>query len=405
MGYRSEDAASLNEEDPSTPDEKKKKKKSRPSLSDRTIETLSQTPSSRRRSNFFVPESPMGPPSRPASRPASALDGRISAASLNAHAAAATLRPASVSKANTGIRRTSLALNPIPRMAATPAAMPRAQSPTKSSTLKALKTVDRMPSQPSTVKKMAKLPTSGSKTFSGRIGGSTSRPSLTGLFRESNQSNPFVDSTPSKPTKAPIAKRVPSGTKAPAAAASPKSPPNPAKSSAALREQIRKAKAERRSLSAKQNPPLDRHDEFDVSSHADPFNQQPKNLVIKNRVGAARTEGRLNIAALGLKEIPEEVLNMYDYECNKSDDVAWGEVVDLTRIIAADNEIETIPDDVFPDIDAGSLGQDDESKGPQFAGIDFLDLHGNILVDVPIGFRRLQMLTHLNLVRQTLYYK
>lgn len=124
---------------------------------------------------------------------------------------------------------------------------------------------------------------------------------------------------------------------------------------------------------------------------------------MRRRVDAARSEGRLNIAALGLKQIPEEVLKMYDYEYNKDNDTAWGQVVDLTRFIAADNELETIQDEVFPDIDPHDLGQDDETKGPQFGGLEHLDLHGNVLFDIPVGFRRLQMLTVLNLVGSLKY--
>lgn len=100
-----------------------------------------------------------------------------------------------------------------------------------------------------------------------------------------------------------------------------------------------------------------------------------------------------------LKQIPEEVLKMYDYDFNKDNDVAWGELVDLTRFIAADNELETIQDEVFPDVGPDGLAQDDDRKGPQFGGIEVLDLHGNLLSDIPAGLRRLQNLTVLNLVR------
>jgi Leucine-rich repeat (LRR) protein len=90
---------------------------------------------------------------------------------------------------------------------------------------------------------------------------------------------------------------------------------------------------------------------------------------------------------------------MYDYEFNKqTSDIAWNEVVDLVRFIAADNEIESIPNEAFPDTDQNTLGPDDDVKGPQFGGIELLDLHGNILSNVPIGLRRLERLTTLNLV-------
>ena len=116
---------------------------------------------------------------------------------------------------------------------------------------------------------------------------------------------------------------------------------------------------------------------------------------MRRRVNAARSDGRLNIAAMELKEIPEEVLKMYDYEFNKDHDVAWGEVANLTRFIAADNALEAIQDEVFPNVDS----DDDDSKGTQFGGIEVLDLHGNLLFDLPTGLRGLQNLTVLNLVR------
>jgi len=248
-----------------------------------------------------------------------------------------------------------------------------------------IKSVDKAPPQTLNAKRTPKLPLSGSKTVSGRIG--VKRPSLAGLFTESaSPAGPSKPPANARPTVAQTGSNKPS--------------PNVSKSSAALREQIRKAKAERRSLSAKQEPAkTDLELDFDISKHDDPFNQQPKNIVMRRRVDAARSNGRLNIAAMELKEIPEEVLKMYDYEFNKDRDVAWGEVVNLTRFIAADNELEAIQDEAFPDIDPDGLAQDDNSNGPQFGGIEVLDLHGNLLSHIPAGLRRLENLTVLNLVR------
>jgi hypothetical protein len=140
--------------------------------------------------------------------------------------------------------------------------------------------------------------------------------------------------------------------------------------------------------------------EMDIPLTDDPFNQGLKGgaLVMRKRVDAARTEGRLNISAMGLKEIPEEVIKMFDYEYNKNESsIAWGEVVDLNRFVAADNELETIPEECFPDIDVNPANQDDESPTSQFGGVEHLDLHGNLLFDVPVGLRRLERLTSLNL--------
>lgn len=175
-------------------------------------------------------------------------------------------------------------------------------------------------------------------------------------------------------------------------------------SSSALREQIAAAKAasrkERENESQKTfnnaTPQLDgAADDF----YADPFNQGPKDdkHILRNRVNNARMDGKLNIAAMGLKAIPLEVLNMYDAAAMEENKVNWAEVVDLTRLIAADNEIESIEAEVFPDKSFDELNDEEDSKGNQFGGLEFLDLHGNALGSIPIGLRRLERLTSLNL--------
>ena len=99
---------------------------------------------------------------------------------------------------------------------------------------------------------------------------------------------------------------------------------------------------------------------------------------------------------MGFKEIPEEVMNMYD--TGGANDGSWAETVDLTKFIAADNEFEQLGGDVFPDIDPREAMEDEDSKGNQFGGLETLDLHGNVLVALPLGLRRLELLTSLNLV-------
>lgn len=174
------------------------------------------------------------------------------------------------------------------------------------------------------------------------------------------------------------------------------------KSSNALREQIRAAKAARASfgkLEAQSSGP--RVPDFDPTQFKDPFNIKivDERSIISKRVDAAKSDGRLNISAMQLKDIPEEVLKMYDYNYNKDNDIPWNEVMDLIKFIAADNEIETIPDAVFPDVDGSDWNEDsDDASTPKFAGLEILDLHGNNLFDVPMGLRRLGCLTSLNLV-------
>lgn len=191
---------------------------------------------------------------------------------------------------------------------------------------------------------------------------------------------------------------------------SPNATPKKAENSSnALREQIAKARE-----AAKRNktgpfradtPPKDAiiPDPEEIAGFdfglGDPFNQNSKGgqSVLRKRVDGARTTGRLNIAGMQLTEMPDEVLQMYD---PNDITVAWGEIVDVTTIVAADNELETLPDSMFPDVDISDV--DDDDAGPQFGGVQNLDLHGNVLRELPMGLRRLAELTKLNLSRNKL---
>lgn len=153
-----------------------------------------------------------------------------------------------------------------------------------------------------------------------------------------------------------------------------------------------------------QSPIVPQDDGFDFGmGHDDPFNQNKgttgKN-VLNQRIKTARTNGRLDIAGLGLKDMPLEVLKMYDLSNMGANDGSWAESVDLTRLVAADNEFERLDDSVFPDVDPDSLNYDDDTLDNIFLGLETLDLHSNLLIGVPIGFRRLAHVTSLNLVRQ-----
>lgn len=184
----------------------------------------------------------------------------------------------------------------------------------------------------------------------------------------------------------------------------------PATSSAALREQIAKAKAAKQAAAAaavvtsqQQGPAqIDGSDDYQFDLAADPFNTKSRdnNGLLLKRIDAARADGRLNIAAMSLKTIPAEVLRMYDADEMAKSKIPWNETVDLSRLIIADNELETIPDDVFPDIDSSSaeLADENEAKALQFRGLESIDLHGNLLATVPVGLKRLERLTTLNLV-------
>jgi Leucine-rich repeat (LRR) protein len=180
--------------------------------------------------------------------------------------------------------------------------------------------------------------------------------------------------------------------------------------SAALREQIAAAKAAARKEkenAAKRDSQQDvsaANHEFDFDIHADPFNQAPKDdkHILRNRVNNARTSGKLNISAMGLKDFPEEVRNMYNSAAMAEGQVNWAEVVDLTKLIATDNEFEHLDDSVFPDRSVEDLAMDDESEGNQFGGLELLDLHRNSLQTLPMGLRRLERLTSLNVAHNKL---
>jgi Leucine-rich repeat (LRR) protein len=113
-------------------------------------------------------------------------------------------------------------------------------------------------------------------------------------------------------------------------------------------------------------------------------------------------DGKLNIAAMGLKAFPPEVLKMYDAAAMEESKVNWAEVVDLTKLIAADNEFETIDASVFPDKSFDDFNDEEDSQGNQFGGLELLDLHGNALTAIPLGLRRLERLTSLNLAHNKL---
>jgi Leucine-rich repeat (LRR) protein len=177
-------------------------------------------------------------------------------------------------------------------------------------------------------------------------------------------------------------------------------------SSSVLREQIAAAKAAARkerevndTAKPARNVPAQLDGYLDDEMFADPFNQGPKDdkHILRNRVNNARMDGKLNIAAMGLKTFPAEVLGMYDAAALEESKVSWAEVVDLTKLIAADNEIEDIESSVFPDKSFEEFNDEEDSQGNQFGGLELLDLHGNALTAIPIGLRRLERLTSLNL--------
>lgn len=401
---------------------------SRPTLSDRTIETLSQIPQSpssvKRMSNFFVTESPMRPPSRPTS-------------AMNNYSRSPTRPPSRQQNGDEAVSRvSSMRLPSRSRIPAGPSSTnqtplsQRSASSTRDAPPKPVRSTARQSLGPeklqsfgaaTTSKRAEALPArtgtySGSKSLSARS--SKPRHSVNNALIEPSEpelSHPSEPLSIKKTRKS--SSNFSSNTTSPSSTVSKVSSATSAasdthiqeqqsgetdvrkvtKSSNALRESIAKAKAARKA--AKQNNSqagcTDPWDNIDVQ---DPFNQLPKDknkgLLLK-RVEAARTSGNLNIAAMGLKEIPKEVMTMYEFDPNSTSD--WYESVDLVKFIAADNELAELPDAAFPDIDPNNFDLDEDEKGNQFGGLEVLDLHGNVLRSLPIGLRRLQRLRSLNL--------
>ncbi|PNY27272.1 Leucine-rich repeat-containing protein 40 [Tolypocladium capitatum] len=417
--------------------------KSRPSLAERTMETLAQLPSSpamtRRPSSFFDQGRPGSRAGSSNSRPGSSYtsdgSGRVpsrqgsrrgSSADHDEWTALSFRVPPSTSKASlstvngTPQKRSDVGAAKTPKPRATPAP----GSIASSSKLPAASMLglpdDRSPS-PEKKPHGRAPPKTGAKTMAAKplkprasANGLFRKPSLPALGRSAGDlGTPGRASLQTK--QAPTAcwdGAVPPCS--PSGAAEPTTPLSMRKSSAALRDQIAKAKAAKRAAvrqaSASQQatpartemPIVPSDDGFDFGAdYEDPFNlrrgENPGTRVLKQRVTAGRMSGRLNIAALGLKQMPDEVMKMYDLGSIGAQDGSWAESVDLTRLVAADNELETLDDAVFPDTDPDAFQDDEDSPGNIFGGLETLDLHGNLLIGVPLGFRRLTQLTSLNL--------
>ncbi|KAB8231052.1 uncharacterized protein BDW43DRAFT_283368 [Aspergillus alliaceus] len=363
--------------------------RARPSLSDRTIETLSQippSPGSSRHSSFFTGTSPMCSPSRP---------------------------PSAMSNCSRSPSRSSTSRHPNGSdFLSQPASAVRLPSRSRQSLYTGSASTEPISMAALDNLAKSKMPSSRAATVCGNATRmqSNPRPSLDTTSSQPHSMGPSqetlcVKKTRKTPTKLPPNPR-PSATM-------PRTPPaksiasevttekqsdmesrKTSRSSNALRESIAKAKAARKAaMASNPNPQIPSLDDLSVE---DPFNQRPKDPnkeLLRKRLEAGRTSGHLNIAAMSLAVLPEEVMTMYDFDPNSSTE--WYESVDLIKFIGADNEFVEFPDSTFPDIDPQD--SDADEKGNQFGGLEYLDLHGNLLRSLPIGFRRLQRLHTLNL--------
>ncbi|KAK0616753.1 hypothetical protein B0T14DRAFT_497917 [Immersiella caudata] len=422
------------------------------SLAERTMETLAQLPSSPSvrgkigAPSFYETSTTRKPPSRPnsrASRPGSSHRSEGSSQSRSRPGS----RPGSSSGLDEGISnfRSSISAykNPLSRIDGTPGRGRQSMGFQEASD----RTIGRKPVRasiggmpppaiprsrtPSPEKKAPDVSMSrfGARTLAARP---TKRPSINGLFRKPSMPTLNKTTTTETPRKVSSASRGSSATSGDGTnpssvsvtsagtgiTADSETPSQTArKTSAALREQIAKAKAAKRAVSnqiSASNPVLETDESplvptdstFDFGLSNDPFNlrrdDQSQTKILQGRLESARTSGRLNIAAMSLREIPAEVMNMYNLESVGKPGGAWAESVDLTRFVAADNELEMISDSVFPDVDPQDFTDDEDSQGNIFAGLETLDLHGNMLIALPMGLRRLSLLTSLNLSQNRL---
>ncbi|KAK6434775.1 hypothetical protein LTR95_009047, partial [Oleoguttula sp. CCFEE 5521] len=370
---------------PPTP---RQRKPSRPSLSDRTIsslQTLPTTPKERRRSSFFSFESPMSPPPRPGSA-MSRTSGNSSRPSTSDGRAVKPPAVSTLRKAPASAKPASR--NSISGFGFTPNGGRRAVSGSIQSS--------QAPPMPRTGPPSPSKPVvQKSKTLSARP--SKARPGLGNVF--------------APPEEAPRA--LPSRTvrKQPTVSSDEVSSKSAdaAKSSAALRQHIAAAKAAARrhadpsSQDAAGGASNGFHGAQDSELEFNPFNApKDEKHMLRNRINGARMTGKLNIAAMSLKAIPDEVMHMFDPDSMEAAKVNWAEVVDLTKFIAADNELEELHDNVFPDVAPDAFNMDEETQGNQFGGLEMLDLHGNSLSAIPLGLRRLERLTSLNLTHNKL---
>ena len=401
----------------------------RPSLSDRTIETLSQIPPSpspqRRKSSFFALESPFLPSSRPTSSLSRSRPSTSHGQYPPLPSGIPTSRPASPTKRPLVPCTSNQIPNVTPSKRAVSSYVPRSL-PHHASNAKLRSDVDSTPSKskPSVPSdsllasdmvagkpKSSLKKVSGSKTLAARP--FKQRPSVHDAFAkpapkttetvrnktaqgQRKVSSTSLGTTDAAATLSPLSKKT---SQTSSEAAEPRygvvqSP----KSSAALRETIAKAKAAQRNASkflangsTNPKPGTENFLGFEIGGSSDDL--------LRKRIASARADGRLNIAAMGLKDMPHEVLNMYNANVG---DGAWYENVDLVRFIAADNEFEYFENQTFPDDNAASHSTDDY-QGNLFGGLETLDLHGNHLKAVPIGLRRLDRLTTLNLSKNRLH--
>lgn len=147
-----------------------------------------------------------------------------------------------------------------------------------------------------------------------------------------------------------LAKRPVARSPRPAPQSPTKTPGSHKVASQSLRDTIAKARAAHKAQRPGSVESGSGLDAFNFGTD-DPFNQGlfGGKKVILQRVKQARFEGKLNISAMQLTEIPDEVYKMYETTGSDQDDddgPKWYESVDLTKMLLADNELKEIGEEL-----------------------------------------------------------
>ncbi|KAG0267925.1 hypothetical protein DFQ27_007907 [Actinomortierella ambigua] len=135
-------------------------------------------------------------------------------------------------------------------------------------------------------------------------------------------------------------------------------------------------------VSAKQSnkSSFDFDDDYGVNS----LGQTQKS--IKSLIANAKGTGIMNLSNRGLTRVPMEIWGMYNVDPNKivvdfnDSSNAWYNAVDLTRLIATDNQIDLIEDNI-----------------QEFGALTHVDFRNNVLKSLPPAMDQLGCLVVLNL--------